>query len=738
MHKTRFISGMLICFLIFSSLFIICSITTVKASEKSIYVDTSQRYPDQADGTEYNPYKTIQDAIAVANDGDVIKVLPGVYSGSIVIDKSITLTCENRSRTILSIGTKDPYAIDITASSVSIEGFTVNDTTITTHRKAVIHISSDAEDVTIINNLFNRSACGYLIHIEGAKNSVVNNNTMTNGSRGIKIENSDSNSIYDNQIENCTSDPAIYLKSSNNNIIEKNTFRNNEIGVRSQSSNNNLIKNNTFYENTDSGIYLDLGDSNSITYNTIYDNTNYGINVGGGDHFIKNNTLYRNNICIFLRDSASYCNITNCSITQAYAYGLYAFPGSANTMIFNNTFGENSVTNAVDAGNNMWDNGTIGNYWDDFYGPDPNNANCTLPVGSSQFYYTKEGVSDRYPKGIYNIEPSISNPNPIHLKTGVARQPVLKVTVVDPDPVSYKERLDVHFYYIGLDESHNLIGSHNNVESGETASKRFSSLDTTGNPAYSYKGIGYNYVGRWYVEVEDQYYKSSSYSRILKTGEWFFSTMNTPVNNKQPIASINVAAEAQVEDEVSFDGSGCNDTDGSIIFYRWSFGDGTNVINEESPTHTYKNSGTYVVSLIVIDNHGASNIAEVSITVTQNTNRAPLSVINGPYTGTAGKSISFSSAGSDDPDIGDSIVKYTWSFGDGDTSTESNPTHKYSLAGNYTVTLTVEDQSGSTKSISTYALIKSSSSSGESPGFEIIFVFIAIILLFIAKKKNKK
>ena len=31
---------------------------------------------------------------------------------------------------------------------------------------------------------------------------------------------------------------------------------------------------------------------------------------------------------------------------------------------------------------------------------------------------------------------------------------------------------------------------------------------------------------------------------------------------------------------------------------------------------------------------------------------------------------------------------FVWDFGDGTTSTEANPTHKYSVAGNYKVTLT--------------------------------------------------
>ncbi len=60
---------------------------------------------------------------------------------------------------------------------------------------------------------------------------------------------------------------------------------------------------------------------------------------------------------------------------------------------------------------------------------------------------------------------------------------------------------------------------------------------------------------------------------------------------------------------------------------------------------------------------------------------------NGPYTGTAGVAVSFSSAGSSDSD--GTIASYSWTFGDGGTSSAANPTHAYTTAGTYDVSLTV-------------------------------------------------
>lgn len=75
-------------------------------------------------------------------------------------------------------------------------------------------------------------------------------------------------------------------------------------------------------------------------------------------------------------------------------------------------------------------------------------------------------------------------------------------------------------------------------------------------------------------------------------------------------------------------------------------------------------------------------------------NQTPTAQAGGPYSGTAGASVSFSSSGSSDPD--GSIATYAWTFGDGGTSALPNPTHSYAAAGSYTATLTVTDNQGAT------------------------------------------
>ncbi|WP_431948574.1 ThuA domain-containing protein [Actinacidiphila sp. bgisy167] len=71
--------------------------------------------------------------------------------------------------------------------------------------------------------------------------------------------------------------------------------------------------------------------------------------------------------------------------------------------------------------------------------------------------------------------------------------------------------------------------------------------------------------------------------------------------------------------------------------------------------------------------------------------------------GTAPLKVTFSSAGTTDPD-GDTL-SYSWDFGDGGTSTAANPAYTYRKNGTYTATLTVEDPTGRTATASAHVVV---------------------------------
>ncbi|MHA4773504.1 ThuA domain-containing protein [Streptomyces sp. MSC1_001] len=77
-------------------------------------------------------------------------------------------------------------------------------------------------------------------------------------------------------------------------------------------------------------------------------------------------------------------------------------------------------------------------------------------------------------------------------------------------------------------------------------------------------------------------------------------------------------------------------------------------------------------------------------------NRSPLAKASAtPDSGQAPLEVTFSSAGSADPDQSD-VLSYTWDFGDGSTGTGPNPAHTYTANGTYSARLTVSDAAGKT------------------------------------------
>ncbi|MBI5389581.1 S8 family serine peptidase, partial [Candidatus Woesearchaeota archaeon] len=159
--------------------------------------------------------------------------------------------------------------------------------------------------------------------------------------------------------------------------------------------------------------------------------------------------------------------------------------------------------------------------------------------------------------------------------------------------------------------------------------------------------------------------------------------------NSPPVANVGGPYSGTVGSAVQFDGSLSSDPDGDTLTYRWDFGDGFTGTGVR-PTHTYTAAGTYPVTLVVNDGKLDSTPSSTTATITvAPVNRKPVANVGGPYSGTVGNPVTFDGSGSTDLD-GD-LLTYRWTFGDGFTGTGVRPTHIYTAAGTYPVTLVVND-----------------------------------------------
>jgi PKD repeat protein len=121
--------------------------------------------------------------------------------------------------------------------------------------------------------------------------------------------------------------------------------------------------------------------------------------------------------------------------------------------------------------------------------------------------------------------------------------------------------------------------------------------------------------------------------------------------------------------------------------YLWDFGDG-GTSAEVYPVHTYSTAGTYTVTLTATNSSGSD----------VRTRAAYIHVYNPPP---AADLIADTTLGGVPLDVqftdqsSGTVTSRVWDFGDGNTSTATNPSHTYIAAGVYTVTLSVEGPDGS-------------------------------------------
>ena len=127
---------------------------------------------------------------------------------------------------------------------------------------------------------------------------------------------------------------------------------------------------------------------------------------------------------------------------------------------------------------------------------------------------------------------------------------------------------------------------------------------------------------------------------------------------------------------------------GSISVWQWDFGDG-NSSALQNPAHTYTATGNYNVTLRVTNSAGCITVVtktsyirisqgvHANFSNSQPTSCSPPSTVNFQNLST-----------------GTGILNYQWTFGDGGSSTLTNPSHTYNATGSYTVRLIVINTTG--------------------------------------------
>lgn len=193
----------------------------------------SKQGSDNNDGSEQNPWLTIQKAADSVSPGNIVYVKEGVYKESVNIIKSGTqekrIIFSNFENDNVEVMAESCHGFYVEADYITIRGFKITD--------AYFEKNADCPDWT---------ASGITTH---RNNNIFENNEISNSMYGIMLR-ADIGEDYSGELQ---------WPTEGSNIVRNNYIHNTDYAaVRVKRSNNNTVRDNKFYYN-----HLKLGSFNT-------------------------------------------------------------------------------------------------------------------------------------------------------------------------------------------------------------------------------------------------------------------------------------------------------------------------------------------------------------------------------------------------------------------------------------------------------------------------------------------
>ncbi|MCK5031755.1 MAG: right-handed parallel beta-helix repeat-containing protein, partial [Thermoplasmatales archaeon] len=361
------------------------------------YVDDS--FHINRDGSAEHPYYGIQEAIDLADEGDIIYVFGGTYNDTLSINKKITIIGSiDDGNTIIEYKSGHKYTVEITADYVTLEGLSISDSgnnIISDIKGALVHVTSD--NVIIQRNNITHCQNGWGIYLDSSNGHVIGSNFINNARVGIYLSSANTNDMVNNVISNCSSG-SVEMKYSSNNRLYNNYIIESIYGIYARKCSNINISGNIIRDNTQHGIGLYQNNDDVIVNNTLINNNVYGINLNSFNSKVAGNEIDNSQVGINLDQSS--CEIYGNFINNSMSMGILTTYVSEDNIIYLNHFNNNDI-NAKENGNNQWYYENQGNYWDDYKEIDRNLDG----IGDTP-YAINGGGQDKYPLGVFLKPPS--------------------------------------------------------------------------------------------------------------------------------------------------------------------------------------------------------------------------------------------------------------------------------------------------------------------------------------------
>ena len=597
---------------------------------------------------------------------------------------------------------------------------------------------------------------GY-VAVVNSTDIIVKDLTLANNGHGVLFVDT-----YNSKIENINTsknEVGLRLIRSGKNIITTNYVSNNFFGIEIDGGGQNTIINNTVNSSTNDGIVIWTSDNNTLIGNTVnLTLAKGGITLGYADsNIITSNNLSSNKYGIYFEEMSQSNKIhDNNILNNSVGINLNGYHPSSENFIYYNDFIDN--VNNVDCGSstNIWQSpreitytyksktftNYLGNHWDEYTGSDADGdgiGETPCPIDSDADNYPLVDPFENYKIGEDTTPPMVSSSSPQNGQPDVAIDTVVTAAfseamdsstittesftlagsvvsgTVEYDPATYTATFTPD---ADLDYDHEY-----------TATLSTAITDVAGNPLaepYTWSFTTLSADVYWLAKAimseasigtrEERIAVGWTVLNRLDSGE-FGGDIEEIVKggyayNQEPTEEIIALAEELLERQIS------DPTEGATHFFSpismpWEGDEGEFIERlgrhfDEFDTggglhevpgiekRVYFPSWTRTLTWV-----GDLDNVRRAYFMFYRPNQPPVASFTcsqeNPFSGDA---VSFDASSSYDPD--GTIVSYEWNFGDGETATGPQVTHRFrgamGEAKECTVELRIEDDKGATNS----------------------------------------
>ncbi|WP_151899398.1 nitrous oxide reductase family maturation protein NosD [Sulfurimonas hydrogeniphila] len=321
----------------------------------------------------------LQEAIDKAPAGSILKLPKGIYKGSVVINKPLSIIGQEAG--VIIDGENNGTVITSKSSYVTLRNLTIINSG-DRHENVDAAIAMSESKQCEISNCTIKN-CLFGIDLQMVDNSIIQNNTISSkpfalGLRGdgLKLWYSNDNIVRGNRLIK-SRDMVVWY--SHGNLIEENFGKDGRYSLHFMYAGKNIIKNN-YYELNSVGIFFMYSQDSIAVGNVIKSSqgaTGMGIGLKDASNFtIKDNTVIYCAQGLYIDRSPFEPGTHNTIVGNKILYNAEAmhFHSLSENNIIKNNIIQGNIEDIVNdsRGSKTNENEISGNYWDKYEGFDKN------------------------------------------------------------------------------------------------------------------------------------------------------------------------------------------------------------------------------------------------------------------------------------------------------------------------------------------------------------------------------